>query len=164
MCILSMFIAGIAPFLSLTMPMIAGTLIVIIAVEVNKPWAFLTYIAVSLLSVFVTLSKESALIFILLFGYYPIIKEPIDKIKISFFRMPVKLVFFNVIAVAYYYITLYILGIYDMTDEFALFGKFGIYIFWAFSNVVFFLYDNALKGTIELYKRFLKPKIYNGTR
>lgn len=164
MCILSMFIAGIAPFLSLTMPMIAGALMVIIAVEVNRQWAFLTYMAVSLLSVFVTLNKESSIIFILLFGYYPIIKDPIDKIKIRFFKLPVKLVFFNIIAVAYYYVTLYILGISDMTDEFALFGKFGIYIFWAFSNVVFFMYDNALKGTIELYKKFLKPKIYNGTR
>ena len=62
LCLLAMFMAGVAPFLYLTLPMIAGALISIIVVEVNSSWALLTYIAVSLLSVFVTYDKESALI------------------------------------------------------------------------------------------------------
>ncbi|MCM1227736.1 MAG: hypothetical protein NC320_10025 [Clostridium sp.] len=161
LCIFSMFVAGAVPFLYLTMPMIAGTLISIIAVEVNRSWAFLTYVSVSLLSIFVTSNKEASLIFILLFGYYPIIKEPIDKLRPWFLRILTKLVIFNIVAVADYYATLYVLGISDMTDDFAFFGKMGIYIFWGLCNIVFFIYDYALKGSIELYVRYLKPKIYH---
>ncbi len=162
LCIFSMFVAGAVPFLYLTMPMIAGTLMSIIAVEVNKPWAFLTYASVSLLSVFITADKEAALIFILLFGYYPIIKEPIDKLKLRLIRFLIKLAFFNVVAVVYYHAALFILGAADMTDDVASFGKYGIYLFWAACNVVFFIYDYALKGTIQIYIKFLKPKIYGG--
>lgn len=161
LCIFSMFVAGAVPFLYLTMPMIAGALMSIIAVEVNRSWAFLTYVSVSLLSIFVTSNKEASLIFILLFGYYPIIKELIDNFKLRFLRVLTKLVIFNIVAVADYYATLYILGITDMTEDFAFFGKMGIYIFWGLCNVVFFIYDYALKGCIEIYKRYLKPKIYH---
>lgn len=160
LCIFSMFIAGAVPFLYLTMPMIAGALMAIIAVEVNRSWAFLTYAAVSILSIFVVSNKEAALIFILLFGYYPIIKAPIDKLKSCLLRIIIKLFIFNIVAVADYYATLYILGISDMTEDFAFFGKMGIYIFWALCGIVFFVYDYALKGCIEIYIKYLKPKIY----
>lgn len=160
LCMLSMFAVVVMPFLYLTMPMIAGALITIIAVEVNKSWAFLTYAAVGLLSIFVIPNKEASLIFILLFGYYPIINELIDKLKSRFLRIAVKFVVFNIVAVADYYATLYILGISDMTEDFAMFGKLGIYIFWALCNVIFFVYDYALKGCIEVYVKILKPKIF----
>ena len=58
LCLLAMFLTSVAPFLYLTLPMIAGALITIIVVEVNMSWAFLTYVAVSLLSIFVTPNKE----------------------------------------------------------------------------------------------------------
>lgn len=164
LCIFSMFVAGAVPFLYLTMPMIAGTLMSIIAVEVNKSWAFLTYAAVSLLSIFITANKEAALIFIMLFGYYPIIREPIDKLKLRFIRFLIKLVFFNVVAVAYYHMALFILGTADMSDDIAIFGKYSIYAFWISCNVIFFVYDFALKGILEVYIRFLKPKIYGRSK
>lgn len=162
LCIFSMFLTGVMPFLYLTMPMIAGALMTIIVVEVNRAWAFLTYAAVSLLSIFITFNKEAALIFILLFGYYPIIKDSIEKMKSKILKFIIKFIIFNIVAIVDYYATLYILGLSDMTDDFAAFGKFGIYIFWAFCNIIFFIYDYALSGCVELYIKFLKPKIYGG--
>lgn len=159
LCILSMFIASIAPFLAFTMPMIAGALMSVIAVEVNKSWGVLTYGAVSLLSLFIVSNKEAVLIFILLFGYYPIIKIFLDNIKLKFLRVLAKLLLFNIVIVAYYYTALYILGISDMEEDFAVVGKWGIYIFWVIVNITLFIYDYALKGCTELYIRFLKPKI-----
>ncbi len=160
LCIFSMFISAVMPFLYLTMPMIAGALLTIIAVEVNKSWAFLTYAAVGLLSAFIIPNKEAPLIFILLFGYYPIIKEPIEKIHSKALKFLLKLVIFNIVAVADYYATIFILGVSDMMDDFAFLGKLGIYIFWVACNVIFFVYDYALKGCIEVYIKVLKPKIY----
>lgn len=160
LCIFSMFLTGVMPFLYLTLPMIAGALMTIIVVEVNKSWAFLTYAAVSLLSIFVSPNKEAAIIFILLFGYYPIIKDSIEKLRFRLIRVMIKFILFNIIAVIDYQITLYILGVSDMADDFATFGKYGIYIFWIFCNFVFFIYDYALTGCVELYIKYLKPKIF----
>ncbi len=57
LCLLCMFLAGIMPALYLLLPMAAGMLMMIIAEEVSKSWAWLTYISVSLLSIFVTADK-----------------------------------------------------------------------------------------------------------
>ena len=164
LCLLAMFMAGVAPFLYLTLPMIAGALISIIVVEVNSSWALLTYIAVSLLSVYVTYDKESALIFILFFGHYPIIKQKIEKIRIRPLKSAVKIIVFNICIVLYYQLALTLLGIQDMTDDFAAFGKYGIYILWGLSNIIFVVYDYALGGCIDMYIKYLKPKIFRNKR
>lgn len=160
LCLLSMFLTSVAPFLYLTLPMVAGALITIIVVEVNMSWAFLTYIAVSLLSVFVTPNKEAAIIFILFFGHYPILKQKIEKFSVKLIKLALKFLIFNVCIVIDYQITLRLLGIDDFADDFAMFGKFGIYILWFLSNIIFIIYDNALSGCIEMYIRYLKPKIF----
>lgn len=162
LCILSMFLTGVIPFLAFTLPMIAGTLITIIVFEVNASWALLTYIAVSLLSIFVTFDKEAALIFILFFGHYPIIKYQIEKIPLKLIKFIFKLFIFNICIVAYYQLTIHLLGISDFMDDFAAFGKYGLYILWVFSNIFFILYDYVLKGCVDIYLKHLKPKIYTG--
>ena len=58
LCLVTMFLAGILPALYLLLPMIAGVLLMIIAAEVSTGWALLTYVSVSLLSLFVTFDKE----------------------------------------------------------------------------------------------------------
>ncbi|MGN1482016.1 hypothetical protein [Porcipelethomonas sp.] len=164
LCLLAMFMAGVAPFLYLTLPMIAGALISIMVVEVNTSWAFLTYAAVSLLSIFVTYDKESALIFILFFGHYPIIKHKIEKIHFKPLKFSVKIVIFNICIVLYYQLTLRLLGIEDYADDFASLGKYGIYILWILSNFIFVVYDYALSGCIDMYIKYLKPKIFGSKK
>lgn len=160
LCILAMFLTGVAPFLYLTLPMIAGALITIIVVEVNASWAMLTYIAVSLLSIFVTFDKEAALIFILFFGHYPVLKHKIEKIPIKFLKWLIKLIVFNICIVIDYQLTIHLLGISDFMDDFALLGKYGIYVLWIFSNLFFIVYDYVLSGCIDIYLKYLKPKIF----
>ena len=160
LCILAMFMTGVAPFLYLTLPMIAGALLIIIVVEVNASWAFLTYVAVSLLSIFVTFDKEAAIIFILFFGHYPILKYKLEKIPFKIVKTIIKFVIFNICIVADYQITIHLLGISDFMDDFAFFGKYGLYILWAFSNVFFVFYDYVLSGSVDIYLKYLKPKIY----
>lgn len=163
LCILAMFTAGIAPFLYLTLPMIAGVLIAVIVVEVNTSWAVLTYVAVSLLSLFVTFDKEAAIIFILFFGHYPIVKQKLDKIHIGLLKFLTKQVIFNICIVAYYYIIMILLGI-DFSKDFSSLGKYGIYIIWFFVNIFFIIYDYALSGCILMYIKSLKPKIYGNKK
>lgn len=160
LCILAMFMTGVAPFLYLTLPMLAGALLIVIVVEVNASWAFLTYVAVSLLSLFVTFDKEAAVIFILFFGHYPILKQKIEKIPTKLLKIIVKFIVFNICIVADYQVTIHLLGLSDFMDDFAILGQYGIYILWAFSNIFFIFYDYVLSGIVDIYIKRLKPKIY----
>lgn len=158
LCLVTMFLAGILPALYLLLPMIAGVLLMIIAEEVNTPWALLTYISVSILSMFITFDKEAALIFIMFFGHYPIIRPYICKIPLRLLRAAVKLILFNACVIAYFYVTVYIFGLKEMLEQFDEFGKYGAEIMLIMANVVFVLYDINLDSLHTIYKKRLMPK------
>lgn len=158
LCLTTMFISGIVPALYIALPMIAGVLMMIISVEVSTEWAFLTYLAVSLLSMFITFDKEAALIFIMFFGHYPIIRFFIEKIKLKPLRAIVKFAVFNVCIISYFYVTVYLFGLVQMLEELEEYGKYGGLIMLAFVNIIFVLYDYNLKACYILYKVKLKPK------
>ena len=151
LCLVTMFLAGILPALYLLLPMIAGVLLMIIAAEVSTGWALLTYVSVSLLSLFVTFDKEAALVFIMVFGHYPIIRPYLQKLRFKPMILAAKLVIFNVCAIAYFYVTVYIFGL----DEF---GKYGAIVMLGMANAVFLLYDVNLSMIYKFYLKRLLPK------
>lgn len=158
LCLVTMFLAGIMPALYLVLPMIAGILMMIIAAEVNTKWALLTYVSVSILSMFITFDKEAALIFILLFGHYPILRIYIDKLRGRLLKFIVKLAVFNACIIVYFYTVVYIFGLKQMLEEFDDFGKYGAVIMLAISNFVLILYDKNLDACRILYRKKLMPK------
>lgn len=158
LCLVTMFLAGIIPALYIVLPMAAGVLMMIIAVEVNTKWAMLTYLAVSILSFFITFDKEAALIFILFFGHYPILRFYIERIKNCGVRAVIKLAVFNICIITYFYITVYLLGLDQMLEELNDFGKYGAFIMLGIVNIIFVLYDYNLRISHELYKKRIMPR------
>lgn len=158
LCLVTMFLAGVIPALYLLLPGIAGILLMIIAVEVNIPWAFLTYLAVSLLSMIITFDKEAALIFIMFFGHYPIIRFYIQKIPLRLLRLVIKLAVFNICIIGYFYVTVFIFGLDEMLDEFSDLGRYGAYIMLGICNFIFLIYDLDLDFMYKLYRKRLMPK------
>ncbi len=158
-CLLAMFLTGVFPLLYLALPMLAGVLLLIIVMEVNTQWACLTYAAVGLLSLFVTYDKEAALIFILFFGYYPILYKYLNKIPVKLLRVLVKLLLFNGCMVAYFYMNVYLFGLESLVKALEDFGKYGGVIMLALLNPFFLMYDISLDGLCDLYRRQLKPRI-----
>ena len=157
LCLMCMFLAGIMPMFYLILPMIAGILLMIIAEEVNKSWAWLTYISVSILSIFITADKESALVFIMLFGHFPILRLYIEKIRLKILRWLIKLVIFNVCAVSFFYTTVFIFGIDQMLEDMNDFGKYGAVIMLVLCNIIFVLYDLNMYILYYLYKIKFMP-------
>lgn len=158
LCLVTMFLSGIMPALYIVLPMIAGILMMIIAVEVNKSWALLTYIAVSILSMFITFDKEAALIFIMFFGHYPIIRFYIEKIKPKFLCLFIKILSFNICIIAYFYVTVFMFGITEMLTEFDDIGKYGAIIMLIISNIIFVFYDYNLQLCYRFYYNNIMPK------
>ena len=69
-----MLMTAVIPFMTYALPLLAGALLILMVIEINKRWAFIVYVAVSLLAVLVVPDKEAAVFYIAFFGYYPIIK------------------------------------------------------------------------------------------
>lgn len=157
LCLLCMFLAGIMPMFYLILPMIAGILIMIIAEEVNLSWAWLTYIAVGILSLFVTADKEASLVFIMIFGHFPIIRLHMEKIKLKLLRWLIKLAIFNACAVSFFYVTVYIFGIREMLEEMNEYGRYGAIILLVLCNIIFVLYDLNLYLMYGIYKIKFMP-------
>ena len=161
LCLVSMFLTGVIPILSLALPMIAGTLMMIIKVEVSTGWSFLTYISVSMLSLFVTFDKESSVMFIFLFGLYPILKTFFDKVKLKLVRVLSKLIYYNVSVTIAFQITFKLFGMEELANQMNQYFPHGMLVLLIATNPVFLMYDYVLNNLIDIYYKKLKPKISN---
>ena len=98
---------GIASSLCLAtyaLPAMAGTLLVVVVLELNRATAVMVYVSVSLLSLFIAPDKEAALVFIFFFGYYPILKGLIEQIRLRPVELAVKYILFNGTMVLVYFL------------------------------------------------------------
>ena len=68
------------PYLTYTIPAFAGLCIMVILLEIGSVWAISAYITSALLTVLFC-EPEAMLMYVFLFGYYPILKAFIEKIK-----------------------------------------------------------------------------------
>ena len=161
LCLLCMFLAGIMPLFYLVLPMAAGIMLMIIAEEVSVGWAWLTYLAVDILSLLITADKESALVFIMLFGHYPMVRLMIEKLKFKPLKYILKGLIFNVCAVSFFLVTVFIFGIDQMMTDMEELGQFGGAVFLILGNIVFWLYDFNLGAIYVLYLKQLLPKFRN---
>lgn len=113
------------------------------------------YAAVSLLSIFIAPDKEAAVMYILILGYYPVVKKYIEKINKLVIEWILKLVLFNITVIAAWCIVMYVLQIPD--DSMGMLGQYGPYILLALGNVTFIIYDIALTGLIGMYMQKIHP-------
>lgn len=155
-----MLLSSVIPFLQYVLPAIAGAILAIIVIELNKRWAVGTYIAVSILSFIMIPDKETAMMYISFFGYYSVVKIALEqKIKLRPVRFIIKFLIFNIAMVCSYALLIYVFGmpIEDLTDN----GWKGLLALLALANVMMVCYDFALTQMIRLYvarwqKRFRK--------
>lgn len=155
LCITIMFLSGIFPALYIAAPMAAGLLMIILVEEVSVGWAWLTYAAVSLLSLIVTFDKEAALMFILFFGYYPILRMKIEKLKPAALRGIVKFVMFNIFQLLDFWFTVYVLGLPTFEDT----APYMYVILIVAANILFVMYDRILSRMKWFYHKIFVRKV-----
>lgn len=154
-----MFMTGLFPFLTYTLPAVSGALLSILVIEINKKWATGAYVAISLLSILIVADKEAAMFFVAFFGYYPIIKEVIEKKFSRFFEWVTKLLLFNFAVVVAYAVIIYVFGIpFDELEEY---GKYSALILLAMGNVIFLLYDYCMTSLITLYYKKWQKRFHS---
>lgn len=155
LCIVIMFLTGVLPALYIAAPMAAGLLMIILVKEVSVGWAWLTYLAVSLLSLIVTFDKEAALMFILFFGYYPMLRLNISRIRSKPLTYLCKYAVFNLFLVLDYLATVYVLGLPTFDDT----GAALLVVLLIAFNLVFYFYDKVLSRMDWFYHQVFVKKV-----
>ena len=146
------------PYLTYAIPALAGLFIMVPLIETDMKYAVYAYFASAVLT-FIFAEPESKMLYICLFGFYPIVKALIERIGKATFEWVIKLLLFNLCAVTDYYISVYVLGV--GFDDLGFIGKYGIYVFLALCNIVFVLYDIAVSRVAMWYMTRLHIKIKN---
>lgn len=160
LCLTLMFMTGVFPILSMAIPIYAGAMMIIVAHEVSTSWAFSAYCAVSILSLFLTPDKEAATLFIMYFGYYPIIVSRLGRIRSAPLKILCKLAIFNGAMILWYRLIILILGSYDFFGEFSFLGKYAVAGVMIFINLVFFLYDYTIRMIESVYVNWFRPTYF----
>lgn len=154
-----MMLTGIIPIGTYAFPCFAGIFISAVVIEYGYRWAAGVYVVVSLLSVFLSGDKEAVVFFIMLFGYYPIIKGIFEgKIKNRVLQYILKLLVFNAAIIASFFIGTFILSI--SPEEYTIMGLYLPWVFLLAGNIFFIIYDFAVTVFVAQYIRKLRGKIF----
>ena len=154
-----MLLTSFIPIGTYALPIFAGALLVSIVIEYNCKWALGVFAVVSILSSFLAGDKEAVVFFIALFGYYPILKNIIERYnKNAVVRWIIKLFVFNAAAVGSFFVVTLILEI--PASEFSIFGVYLPYVFLLAGNVFFILYDLSINVFVRFYVQRLRNALF----
>lgn len=150
-----LFLGGITFVLAYAMPMLVSLLMIILNNTFGAKSAWVTYAAVCLLSFILVSDKECTLMYIMFFGYYPIIKCSLDKLKQPF-KVLLKFIVFNASLTACQLILVYLFHIPFLEEGEE---KYFIIFFAVLMNFLFIIYDGMLEAMAKLYKLKLEKRI-----
>ncbi len=134
-----MFLTGLIPIGTYALPAIAGVLLIVAVIEIGAKWAWMIYAAVAVLSLLFAADKEAALLFVLFFGYYPVLKSFLERISNKVLSWISKFAVFNVAVVACFFLAVNFLQLPE--DSFTVFGIYLPWVFLILGNAVFLIYD-----------------------
>ncbi len=158
-----MLTAGLIPVTSYAAPLYTALLLIPILLEYGTASAWLVYLSVSLICIFLGVDKEAAF-FYLFIGYYPIIKPRIDHLKFRPLRFVIKALLFNLSIAGMYAFLTFILHMDAIAEEFQEFGKYSAILFFVLFNLCFFIYDFLINPLVIIYIRKIRPRFRFTTR
>ncbi len=157
--VLLMLLTGVLPVLTYAVPALAGLILTIIVIEINKKWALAVYFAVSAISVIIVPDKEAVAMYLAFFGFYPILKSVLETKLPIVIEYIIKFSVFNVSIVASYCVLIFVLG-FNLGDDFGIFGKLLVPVLLLAGNVFFFFYDYAMTKLITAYNLVWRSKFH----
>ena len=153
---LAVMLAAYFPYLTYALPALAGMLLLVIVQEIGPKWAFMVYVAVGLLSLLMC-EKEAAVMFVFLFGPYPVFKGFFDRLRPRVVRVLVKQVCFNVVAILAYWLVITVFQI--PMDDMGIIGEYGPIVLLVMANIAFVLYDYCMTYAVIWYQIHMRAKL-----
>jgi len=137
-------------------PVLAGFLLIPVQYEYGWRWTIPVWLVTGVLTLMLSPDWEMGLIYLLLLGWYPAVKPFFDRLGIVGWIL--KFLAFNVLAIALYSVLFSILGMAEL--GFATIG--GALLLLGMGNILFLLYDFALKKLEGLYKTKIRSRFFPG--
>lgn len=136
------------PYLTYSVPCIAGLISMIVIIELSEKWAWACYAVSGIITLFFA-EPEAKLLYIFFFGYYPALKVAIERIPWRAVSTLLKFFSFNVSVVLAYLLFAGLFGV-DLSslNEF---GKYSILIFLGLGNILFLVYDKLIERLASQY-------------
>ena len=154
-----MFLGGTVPFASIACPVLASLVLIPVYCECGWKWGLLWYAAVAALAALLAPEKEAAVLFVF-FGYYPMLRKLIGRLRVRAAAWVVKLVYVNAAVFAAYGLMLYVFHLTAVMEDFAGMGKAMLAVLLVLANVTFVIYD-VLIARLEIYYHVrLRPKLH----
>ena len=137
-------------------PMLASFLLIPVLEDYGKKYALLLYAVVSLLSLFLVPDKELVLFYVLVLGYYPVLRVRLNN---GALRWVAKFGCFNAAVVVMYALLIVVLAPPELVQEFAAEGTPMLLALLALGNLSFWLCDRALTAITPLYRQRIAPRL-----
>ena len=150
-------IGAIVDVLDISMAVIASLCVIIAIIEYGKGTPWMVYAAISVLSFLLLPSKLPSIFFALFFGFYPILKEKLER-KNPIIRWVLKEIIFNIclVAIMLIYFLLFFQGL-NLNVPLSL--PWVIAIAVILCEGIFILYDIALTKMIVFYVIKLRNRL-----
>ncbi len=141
-----------------TMAAMSGLMTMFAVVELNKKWAMAIYAATSILGVLFVPNKETVVLYIAFFGYYPVLKALIESRFGRVLEYTAKFALFNVTVILAYVAMIKLLGmpfdkVMGIEGENGFIAEYIVPIMLLLGNLVFILFDILLTKCVTLYLR-----------
>ncbi len=145
-----MMSASLIPNITFAVPAIAGLIMIPVFAEAGAVSAFLSFFASSIISFFIS-NKTSWLLFVVFFGFYPILKPLIEKVRIVPLKWALKFLIFNFSACICALVQYNTIGLQ--------FKGWCLVAAFVAGNIAFLLYDSAVLKIAAVYYLRLHNKI-----
>ena len=140
-----LFFGSATSLLDISCAAIASPLITLANIEIGGIYPFLIYAVTGLLSALLLPDKFGAVVYIIIIGWYPLIKRVIESKLNKTLGWVVKLAVFNAALVLIFLAARFILGETEFNTVWLIIGGAAI------SNLAFVLFDIALTRLVTLY-------------
>ena len=144
--VVALYLGSFIEVLDISTAVLASVMCTVTVIEYGKgaPWS--VFLVTSLLSLLLLPNKLPALLYAVFFGYYPIIKEKIEKLRSVILQWVIKLcIFASAIALTFFASTIFAINVEMPAD--IIFKA----IFAALIAITLILYDLALTKIISYY-------------
>lgn len=144
------------PYLTYAIPAVAGLFIMVAVIEINAKWATAAYVASAVIVALIA-EPEAKMLYVLFFGYYPVLKAVFEKLKSRLLEYVLKFAVFNAAVIFAYSVVATLIGV-DLSDM-GDFGKYSSIVLLIAANVVFVVYDLAVTKMAQFYIIRIHPQL-----
>lgn len=150
LAVVIMCLGSLIPSATFVCPMMCCLILQLVRKICGDRIAWAWYGAVAILGLLMGPDKEAAAVFVFL-GYYPIIKPKMDLLPGKWLW---KLVYFNAVILAMYWLLMHVFGMAQILQEFEEMGMALTVVTLILGNVTFLMLDRLLVPGLKLRRKY----------